>query len=928
MKIRIFALAKELDYDSKELINHCNDAGIPVKSSALASISPDERDRLLEYLDSLKSNKTSESPQATSSTPNAPQFDPEKTIGKVRSIRTMTPRSTPEPRRETPVAEKPVAETQAPVSDEVESVEDVNESTAEPEVEDVKQEPVEAKAEEAPEAEPVPELVEESPVAETDTDTEATVEEATEKESTDQYIPPIGNMGSRIRDMKPRASIPDAAPRKPKPKQKPKPSLPNLAIPPKFKAEAPVKKKDEAPAQKPDVKLTAEILDGQSPLAAHIRKHDERDRNKKAGDADTDRPSRRGRLSGITEQREERRQQRKRTPSPIDDDRDDRGNRRRNRQRRTKNIEYKSQATVEQPITVRSLSEAMGRPAKDLMTVLFKQGKMAKINDALDDDLATELAIELGVDLEIKRPVNLEDALTERLELELHKDNVELIPRAPIVTILGHVDHGKTTLVDTLRSSNVVSGEAGGITQHIAAYQVEKNGQKITFVDTPGHAAFGEMRSRGANVTDMIILVVAANDGVKPQTIECISHAKAAGVPMIVALNKIDLPDINEQKVLQELAAHNVLVSEWGGDIELVRTSGLNNIGIDDLLETILLTAELQEFKAAKNVKPYGVCLEAFRDEGRGPIAWMIVQQGTLHVGDIVVCGNAYGRIRAMFNEYDKELTEAPPSTPVKVAGLNIVPNAGSHFFVMSDVEEARAVAEERIHQGRTENLANRGGPKTLEQILGGTGPKDLPVILKADSPGSIEALRGEIEKFDHPEVRVEVLHTGVGGVNESDVSLAAASGAIIVAFHVIAEERAELLAQNEGVNIRRYRIIYEVTEDIKRALEGLLAPEAFEVTTGRAIVLQTFSISRMGTIAGCRILNGTISRNDRVHVIRDQTIINNYAINSLKREKEDAKSVREGMECGIRLEGFNDIKEGDLLEAYRIDEKQRTLDD
>ncbi|HCS51338.1 MAG TPA: translation initiation factor IF-2, partial [Planctomycetaceae bacterium] len=716
MKIRIFALAKELDYDSKELINHCNDAGIPVKSSALASISPDERDRLLEYLDSLKSNKTSESPQATSSTPNAPQFDPEKTIGKVRSIRTMTPRSTPEPRRETPVAEKPVAETQAPVSDEVESVEDVNESTAEPEVEDVKQEPVEAKAEEAPEAEPVPELVEESPVAETDTDTEATVEEATEKESTDQYIPPIGNMGSRIRDMKPRASIPDAAPRKPKPKQKPKPSLPNLAIPPKFKAEAPVKKKDEAPAQKPDVKLTAEILDGQSPLAAHIRKHDERDRNKKAGDADTDRPSRRGRLSGITEQREERRQQRKRTPSPIDDDRDDRGNRRRNRQRRTKNIEYKSQATVEQPITVRSLSEAMGRPAKDLMTVLFKQGKMAKINDALDDDLATELAIELGVDLEIKRPVNLEDALTERLELELHKDNVELIPRAPIVTILGHVDHGKTTLVDTLRSSNVVSGEAGGITQHIAAYQVEKNGQKITFVDTPGHAAFGEMRSRGANVTDMIILVVAANDGVKPQTIECISHAKAAGVPMIVALNKIDLPDINEQKVLQELAAHNVLVSEWGGDIELVRTSGLNNIGIDDLLETILLTAELQEFKAAKNVKPYGVCLEAFRDEGRGPIAWMIVQQGTLHVGDIVVCGNAYGRIRAMFNEYDKELTEAPPSTPVKVAGLNIVPNAGSHFFVMSDVEEARAVAEERIHQGRTENLANRGGPKTLEQ--------------------------------------------------------------------------------------------------------------------------------------------------------------------------------------------------------------------
>ncbi|MEZ5948623.1 MAG: EF-Tu/IF-2/RF-3 family GTPase [Planctomycetaceae bacterium] len=339
------------------------------------------------------------------------------------------------------------------------------------------------------------------------------------------------------------------------------------------------------------------------------------------------------------------------------------------------------------------------------------------------------------------------------------------------------------------------------------------------------------------------------------------------------------------------------------------------------------MTAELQEYKAAPDIPAHGVCLEAFRDEGRGPLAWMIVQQGTLRVGDIVLCGPTYGRIRAMFTDNDTEITEAPPSTPVKVAGLSTVPDAGDHFFVMSDVEAARNIAEERLHEGRTELLAQRGGPKTLEQILGGSGPKMLPLIIKADTPGSIEALRGELEKLDHSEVRVEILHTGVGGVNESDVSLAAASGAIIIAFHVIPEDRAELLAQNEGVNIRRYNIIYEVSKEIKLALEGLLAPEKVEISTGRAIVLQTFSISRTGTIAGCRVLNGTIDRNDRIHVIRDQTIINNYSIGSLRREKDDVKSVREGMECGIRLDGFNDIKEGDLLEAYRVEQQQRTLD-
>ena len=455
--------------------------------------------------------------------------------------------------------------------------------------------------------------------------------------------------------------------------------------------------------------------------------------------------------------------------------------------------------------------------------------------------------------------------------------------------------------------------------------------KKVTFVDTPGHEAFGEMRARGANVTDIIILVVAADDGVMPQTAECISHAKAAGVPMIVAMNKTDLPDINEERILTELSQHDVLPIKWGGDIEVIPVSALQGNGIDDLLDTILLTAEINELQGPVDTPAVGVCLEAFRDEGRGPVAWLIVRNGTLKVGDVVLCGPAHGRIRAMYNDRDEEITEAPPSTPVKVAGLDQVPGAGDHFYVMSDLEEARAAAETRHHRGRDAALAGRGGPRTLEEILAGAGTdggvRELPLIIKGDSPGSIEAIRSELEKLDHPEVKVKVLHEGVGGVNESDVYLASSAGAIVVAFHVIADDKAQSLAEKEGIEIRRYSIIYELTDHIKQALEGLLRPEQVEVATGRALVLQTFSISRFGTIAGCRVLNGTIERNNRVHVIRDQKILNDYPIASLKREKDDVREVREGFECGIRLDGFNDVKEGDLLEAFRVDEIKRTLD-
>ena len=438
------------------------------------------------------------------------------------------------------------------------------------------------------------------------------------------------------------------------------------------------------------------------------------------------------------------------------------------------------------------------------------------------------------------------------------------------------------------------------------------------------------MRARGANVTDIVVLVVAANDGVMPQTVECISHAKAAGVPIVVAMNKVDLPDRNEQRVLTDLSSHNVLASEWGGDVEVVRTSGLTGQGLSELLDTLLLTAELHDFRANANRPASGACLESFRDEGRGPVAWLIVRKGTLRVGDVILCGAAHGRIRAMYNESNQEVQEAPPSTPVKVAGLDIVPSAGDQFLVLDDLEAARAAAVERHQKGRHAVLANMGGRRTMEDILNAARDgqiQDLTVILKADTPGSLEALRSELNKFEHPEVRVKLLHEGVGGVNESDVYLAAASNAVIFAFHVIAEDRAQLLAQQESVEIRRYNIIYEVMDEIKRILEGMLRPEQKEVATGRAIVLRTFSITRFGTIAGCRVLNGTIERNSKVHLIRDQKVLNTYGIASLKREKDDTKEVREGMECGIRLEHFNDIKEGDLLEAYKIEEVKRTLE-
>jgi len=933
LKIRIFALAKELGMDSKVLIEYASKAGVQVKNSALASISPEERDTVVDFI---------EKDAAASSTAVAdPSLIPRrpagrKTTGKVRAIKTMSPRPQNGRRKRTGTTEAVATGTI-----EAEPGEETVGTGTGTAVADVT---AAARVEEPPETESDATVgaTDALPVAQPTSTGDVTDQTGQEiiPISRDDYVPASGTTGSSIREMKPRGTVSDSESVKSRQaRAKGKQSLPNVAAPPAYKQpKLKVSKKEEQPAQKPDMKLTPDILQqAQSPLAGHLRKHAEQKRKRKqVGPAEPGAAKgvgKRGGGMGLVEtHQKQRREQRKLARQMAEEEMRRTTRSRFSRRRRQKSVApaaLKTSAHIELPITLRGLCEALGRPAKLLQKTLFEQGQMITINENVDEETALTLAMEVGVDLEIKRERSIEDDLAAALESVDAEDT--LVERPPIVTILGHVDHGKTTLLDKLRSANVAAGEAGGITQHIASYQVEHAGQKLTFVDTPGHAAFGKMRARGANVTDIVVLVVAADDGVMPQTAECISHAKAAGVPIVVALNKTDLPNANEQKVLQELAANDVLPAEWAGDTDVVRTSALTGEGLDDLLEHLLLTAEIHEFKANPNRQGIGVCLEAFRDEGRGAIAWLIVQKGMLRIGDVVLCGSAYGRIRAMYNDRDEEIKEAGPSTPVKVAGLDIVPGAGDHFFVVSDIERARSVAEERRHAGRTEGLARRrGGPRTLEDILGAAregAVQNLPLIIKADTPGSIEALRSEIDKFEHPEVRVEIVHDGVGGVNESDIYLASASEAIVIAFHVIPEDRAQILAEREGVDVRRYNIIYEVTAEIKRALEGLLEPERVEVSTGRALVLQTFHISRFGTIAGCRLLSGTIERSNRVHVIRDQTVLNDYNIASLKREKDDVKQVREGMECGIRLEGFNDVKEGDLLEAYRVDKVKRTLD-
>ncbi|MEQ8847853.1 translation initiation factor IF-2 [Botrimarina sp.] len=726
---------------------------------------------------------------------------------------------------------------------------------------------------------------------------------------------------------------------------KPRPVVKLAAIPAQSQPKEDPKRtaaKDEAPAQKPDMKLPAEVLGGKQgakPLAHQLKRAERTLEAAKLKEREeTPAAKGRGRRSAETSVpmlggREQRQLSRNRSGGRANL----RPRRMSNRRRRSgvnTAAPRKDRISVQLPCTVKELSEAAGVPAVQILRILMEEGVMTNINAVMDPELTELVAADLGVDIDFVQEETLEDKfLTSLDEQEDAEESLE--QRAPVVTFLGHVDHGKTSLLDKLIGIDVVSREDGGITQHIRAYQLENNGSPVSFVDTPGHEAFTEMRARGAGVTDIVVLVVAADDGVMPQTEEAIAHAKAAGVPIVVALNKIDLPGADANKAMQGLAANDLLPSEWGGDVEVVKTSAVTGEGLDALLETLLTVAELNEYKANPDRPAIGACLESQQDADAGVMAKVLIQRGTLRVGDTVVCGDAYGKVKAMQDPLNpsRRLLEAGPSVPVDLSGLNRAPSAGQRLYVLDDIADAREIADARAHQERTEFLGSTGfQAATLETLFdrldGVSEIQTLNLILRADVRGSIEAIEKELAKLDHPEVRLRILQRSVGGVTEGDVVLADASDAVIIAFNVVPDDKARAKADQLGVEIRRYGIIYKVADDLKLALEGMLRPEQREVELGRVLVQMTFKISRVGVVAGCRVLQGVVERNARVRVIRENTILGEYPIDTLRREKDDVKEVREGYECGIKLSGFNDIKEADLLEVYKVEEVTRSFDD
>ena len=579
---------------------------------------------------------------------------------------------------------------------------------------------------------------------------------------------------------------------------------------------------------------------------------------------------------------------------------------------------------VKDGMTVGELSEVLSIGSTELIKKLFMELKiMANINQSLTLEQIELIAMDYGKEIQEEVEINKEDL---DLYFEVEDAEKDLKERAPIVTIMGHVDHGKTTLLDTIRNSRVTAGEAGGITQHIGAYQVRAKDKKITFLDTPGHAAFTTMRARGAKITDVTILVVAADDGVMPQTIEAINHAKAADVPIIVAVNKMDKPQANPDRVMNELVEYGLISEEWGGDTIFVPISALKGEGIDELLENILLVTEMQELKANPNRLALGTVIEAKLDKGRGAVATLLVQNGSLNVGDPLVVGNTFGRVSAMINDRSKNIQTAKPSTPVEITGLQDVPNAGDRFVVFGDEKTARQIGEKRQQQYiETTRQANSAvSLDTLFEQMKQGEMKDLNIIIKADVQGSVEALAMSLAKIDVEGVNVRIIHTGVGAINESDITLAVASNAVVIGFNVRPDNNAKQMAQTEQVDIRLHSIIYKVIEEIEAAMTGLLDPEFVEKVIGLAEVRQVYKVSKIGTIAGAYVTEGKVSRDGKVRVIRDSVVIYEGEIDTLRRFKDDVKEVQSGYECGMTVENFNDIKEGDVFEVYIMEEVKK----
>jgi translation initiation factor IF-2 len=584
------------------------------------------------------------------------------------------------------------------------------------------------------------------------------------------------------------------------------------------------------------------------------------------------------------------------------------------------------EVTIPEAITIQELANRMAERAVDVIRILMQQGQMVKITDVIDADTAQLVAEELGHSVKRVAESDVEEGLFDTADAP-----EDMMPRPPVITVMGHVDHGKTSLLDAIRSTEVAAGEAGGITQHIGAYQVTTpSGGKITFIDTPGHAAFTSMRARGAKVTDVVVLVVAADDGVMPQTVEAIHHAKAAKVPMIVAINKIDKPDARPERVRTELLQHEVQVESLGGDVLDVEVSATKKTNLENLLEMLALQAEILDLKANPNRAAEGTVIEARLDRGRGPVATVLVQRGTLKVGDIIVAGAEWGRVRALVSDTGSNVESAGPSTPVEVLGFSGTPEAGDRLAVVENEARAREVTDYRARQKREKMVARSTGMRgSLEQMMSQlktAGRKEFPLIVKGDVQGSIEAIIGALEKLGTDEVTARVLHAGVGGITESDVTLAEASGVPIIGFNVRAHKEAREAAERNGIEIRYYNIIYDLVDDVKKAMSGLLAPTLRETMLGNAQILEIFNVSKVGKVAGCRVTDGTVERGANVRLIRDNVVIHEGKLSQLKRFKDDVREVQVGQECGMAFENYQDMRQGDVIECYRVETIQRTL--
>jgi translation initiation factor IF-2 len=967
--VRIYSLAKDLKVDSKELVDLCKKAGITGKGSALASLTDEEAHRMTEYVRGMSAGPAVAAPQRPSP---AAVVAPVREAVPVAPIRELPPSGSPKRTIRNPLTALRGGDSGGSEG-----------SEAEPQSAPVPQKNLAEQASfgppktaaAAPEAPPVAPPVEEPPVAAPPVVSSVRPGALASRGRLggDQMEPirrdsmmPAGGSKIRVlgrparRDGEPGGSSAGSS-TKPTKRRDPVVNLAALPDAPTQPQRAPV---SEAPAQKPDIKLSKDVIAGhkqgvRAPLEKLAKAEDEKKRigsgglsgfsgdkgkGKRVGAvgvvAEEDEPRRKPGLAGMASARADRAKGRRtgrRNEVEPTFSRDD-SRRRRTIKRKGTNTAAprKDRVQLELPCTVRSFSEAAGVPVAQVLRVLLGMQMMVNINAQLDLHTAEMIATELELDLELHEAGSLEDELISEIEETVDEDE-DRVARPPIVTFLGHVDHGKTSLLDRLIGKNVAGGEAGGITQHIRAYQVDKDGRRVTFVDTPGHAAFTEMRARGANVTDIAVLVVAADDGIMPQTEEAISHAKAAEVPIVVALNKIDLEGVDITRILTQLTEHQLTPSEWGGDVEVVRTSATTGQGLDELLETLLTVAELNEYQANPNRQALGVCLESRQDGDRGVSAKLIIQNGTLRVGDVVVCGSSYGRIRAMVDPLTgRKIKEAGPSCPVDVFGLDQAPGAGDRFHVLDDIIKAREIASTREEGSRAQSLAGTSTKVSFEKFqellqegqLGQMADRaKLNLIIRADTRGSLEAIDKELSKFDHPEVEIRVLQRSVGGVTLADATLASASDAVILAFNVIPDDAARSLAEERNVEIRRYNIIYKLADDIKAMIEGRLRPEERVVELGRALVKQVFQISRVGVIAGCYVAQGVIQRGCRIRVNRDGRTIGDYPLETLRRIKDDVKEVSRGLECGIKLSGFNDIKQDDVLEAYRIEEVARTLD-